>query len=119
MSGSEEVGSANKLNLGTLWYRPPEIILGDSAYGMEFDSWSLGCVALEAMLGGVIFDETAPLIHDVIPPRAPQMCESVQEASRHAQVDLIIVFRPRWISIVSITVGDPILAAQAARPQFD
>ena len=51
MSGSEEVGSANKLHLGTLWYRPPEIILGDSAYGMEFDSWSLGCLALEAMLG--------------------------------------------------------------------
>ena len=31
----------------TLWYRPPEIILGDLAYGMAVDVWSAGCTIAE------------------------------------------------------------------------
>ena len=28
----------------TLWYRPPELLLGERSYGPEVDVWSLGCV---------------------------------------------------------------------------
>ena len=52
--GSEEMGSALKINLCTLPYRPPEIIFGDRGFGNEIDSWSLGCVALEALQGEVL-----------------------------------------------------------------
>ncbi|KAJ2747629.1 kinase subunit of RNA polymerase II carboxy-terminal domain kinase I [Coemansia sp. BCRC 34301] len=31
----------------TLWYRPPELLLGTTLYGPEVDIWSLGCVLLE------------------------------------------------------------------------
>ncbi|EKX54965.1 hypothetical protein GUITHDRAFT_63148, partial [Guillardia theta CCMP2712] len=35
--------------LVTAWYRPPEIILGDSFYGAQIDVWSLGCILVEMM----------------------------------------------------------------------
>jgi serine/threonine protein kinase len=31
----------------TLWYRPPEIILGDAAYNTAVDVWSTGCTIAE------------------------------------------------------------------------
>ncbi|KAH0606232.1 uncharacterized protein H6S33_003893 [Morchella sextelata] len=31
----------------TLWYRPPEILLGATAYGPAVDIWSAGCVFIE------------------------------------------------------------------------
>ena len=54
--GSKDMGSALKINLCTLPYRPPEIILGDHGFGNEIDSWSLGCVALEALQGEVLIN---------------------------------------------------------------
>lgn len=35
----------------TLWYRPPEILLGSISYGPEIDIWGAGCILLE-LLGG-------------------------------------------------------------------
>lgn len=31
----------------TMWYRAPEVLLGDEKYGMLVDDWSLGCVIAE------------------------------------------------------------------------
>jgi CTD kinase subunit alpha len=31
----------------TLWYRPPELLLGATAYGPAVDIWSIGCIMLE------------------------------------------------------------------------
>ena len=31
----------------TIWYRPPELLLGSTSYGTEIDIWSLGCVFIE------------------------------------------------------------------------
>ena len=31
----------------TLWYRPPEILLGDNKYSHNIDVWSVGCVIAE------------------------------------------------------------------------
>lgn len=35
----------------TLWFRPPEILLGCDSYGPEVDVWSLGCIFAELLLG--------------------------------------------------------------------
>ncbi len=34
----------------TLWYRPPELLLGEVQYGPAVDMWSAGCI-----LGEVLF----------------------------------------------------------------
>jgi serine/threonine protein kinase len=31
----------------TLWYRPPELLLGNEHYGPEIDMWSAGCIFAE------------------------------------------------------------------------
>jgi cyclin-dependent kinase 12/13 len=35
----------------TLWYRPPELLLGSSNYGVAVDMWSTGCILGELYSG--------------------------------------------------------------------
>ena len=35
----------------TLWYRPPELLLGATYYGMAVDLWSTGCILAELYAG--------------------------------------------------------------------
>lgn len=39
----------------TLWYRPPEVLLGADNYGPEVDIWGLGCIFAEMYLGKAAF----------------------------------------------------------------
>ena len=39
----------------TLWYRPPEILLGATKYGTAVDVWSAGCILAELILGKPLF----------------------------------------------------------------
>lgn len=39
----------------TLWYRPPEILLGQKKYGPSTDIWSLGCIHAEMATGQALF----------------------------------------------------------------
>eukprot|EP00571_Detonula_confervacea_P005609 CAMPEP_0172322142 /NCGR_PEP_ID=MMETSP1058-20130122/45102_1 /TAXON_ID=83371 /ORGANISM="Detonula confervacea, Strain CCMP 353" /LENGTH=744 /DNA_ID=CAMNT_0013037801 /DNA_START=32 /DNA_END=2266 /DNA_ORIENTATION=- len=39
----------------TLWYRPPELLLGETKYGTAVDIWSAGCIFAEIILGRPIF----------------------------------------------------------------
>jgi CTD kinase subunit alpha len=39
----------------TLWYRPPELLLGATAYGPAVDIWSIGCIMLEMATRKPIF----------------------------------------------------------------
>ncbi|KAK1427219.1 hypothetical protein QVD17_15902 [Tagetes erecta] len=38
----------------TLWYRPPELLLGSTDYEASVDLWSIGCVFAELLLGSPI-----------------------------------------------------------------
>lgn len=40
----------------TLWYRPPELLLGATAYGPAVDIWSVGCIMLEFFTGKAVFN---------------------------------------------------------------
>ncbi|EDK31565.1 cyclin-dependent kinase-like Serine/Threonine kinase family protein (macronuclear) [Tetrahymena thermophila SB210] len=40
----------------TLWYRAPEILLGDKNYSFKSDVWSAGCFMAELLLGEPIFN---------------------------------------------------------------
>lgn len=35
----------------TLWYRAPELIMGDASYTSRIDVWSAGCILLEMLVG--------------------------------------------------------------------
>lgn len=39
----------------TLWYRPPEILLGIENYTTKVDSWSIGCIMAEMITGIPLF----------------------------------------------------------------
>jgi cyclin-dependent kinase-like len=30
--------------VATRWYRSPELLLGDTKYGIEVDYWAIGCI---------------------------------------------------------------------------
>lgn len=40
--------------VGTLWYRSPELLLGQIHYGVAVDMWSVGCVFGELCAGNPI-----------------------------------------------------------------
>jgi len=40
----------------TLWYRPPELLLGAKEYSTAVDMWSLGCIMAELLKKEVLFD---------------------------------------------------------------
>ncbi|CAI4229132.1 unnamed protein product [Auanema sp. JU1783] len=39
----------------TLWYRPPELLLGEEHYGPQVDVWSVGCILAEFFTKKAIF----------------------------------------------------------------
>ena len=39
----------------TLWYRAPELIMGDTYYSPKVDEWGVGCVVLEMLIGTAPF----------------------------------------------------------------
>lgn len=39
----------------TVWYRPPEILLGSPLYGVPVDIWSAGCIVAEMATGAPLF----------------------------------------------------------------
>jgi len=39
----------------TLWYRPPDVLLGSLSYTKSIDMWSIGCVFAEMALGRPLF----------------------------------------------------------------
>lgn len=39
----------------TLWYRAPELLLGDKCYGASVDLWSVGCIMAELVGGRPLF----------------------------------------------------------------
>ena len=43
------------LEVVTLWYRSPELLLGATRYGFEVDCWSAGCVIAEMCTGRPLF----------------------------------------------------------------
>eukprot|EP01116_Phalansterium_solitarium_P000656 TRINITY_DN1049_c0_g1_i6.p1 TRINITY_DN1049_c0_g1~~TRINITY_DN1049_c0_g1_i6.p1 ORF type:complete len:690 (+),score=137.65 TRINITY_DN1049_c0_g1_i6:123-2192(+) len=62
----------------TLWYRPPELLLGEEAYGPAVDMWSVGCILAEMITGSAIFqgrDEVAQL------EKIFKLCGTPDEAS--------------------------------------
>ncbi|RAL53071.1 unnamed protein product [Cuscuta campestris] len=48
-SGDQNANLTNRVI--TLWYRPPELLLGATKYGPAVDMWSVGCIFAELLYG--------------------------------------------------------------------
>ena len=51
--GVRVVGYSNEVV--TLWYRPPDVLLGETMYGTTIDMWSIGCIMVEMYRGCPLF----------------------------------------------------------------
>ncbi|XP_028094275.1 cell division control protein 2 homolog 2-like [Camellia sinensis] len=47
----------------TLWYRPPEILLGSRVYSTPVDVWSVGCIFAEMVMHQPLFDGHSKISH--------------------------------------------------------
>jgi serine/threonine protein kinase len=47
----------------TLWYRPPELLLGSTNYGPGVDLWSAGCILAELLAGKPIMPGRTEVIN--------------------------------------------------------
>ena len=50
------------LEAGTLWYRAPEILLGDTSYSKPADVWALGCVGAELFVKEALFSGNGAVV---------------------------------------------------------
>ena len=54
---SGNVGDTYTNRVITLWYRPPELLLGANQYAYEVDMWSVGCIIGEILARQPMFPE--------------------------------------------------------------
>lgn len=54
-------GRAYTLPVVTIWYRAPELLLGDSRYTGAIDVWSVGCVLAEMTNGHPLFPSVSEI----------------------------------------------------------
>ena len=55
-------------NVVTLWYRPPELLLGECNYGPAIDMWCVGCIMAEMLIKCPIFPGNSEIeqLHNII-----------------------------------------------------
>jgi len=51
----EPDGRTYTLQVGSLWYRAPELLLGDATYGSAIDVWSIGAIVPELLTNQPLF----------------------------------------------------------------
>jgi serine/threonine protein kinase len=51
----------------TLWYRPPELLLGATDYGVGVDLWSAGCILAELLAGKPIMPGRTEVRNGTLP----------------------------------------------------
>ncbi|KAG2232518.1 hypothetical protein INT48_005408 [Thamnidium elegans] len=94
----------------TLWYRPPELLLGATAYGPAVDIWSVGCIMLEFFTGKAVFsgvDEITQLdsIYKIMGTPSEENWPTVKELPWYAMVrpneNYVSKFRESFQSLLS------------------
>lgn len=49
----------------TLWYRPPELLLGSTDYSSHIDIWGVGCILIEMISGQAVFPGMADIYNQL------------------------------------------------------
>jgi len=75
----------------TLWYRPPELLLGEERYGPAIDVWSCGCILGELFLKRPMFQANVEIAQLEVISR---LCGSPEPGAWPRVIDL-----PLWPTI--------------------
>ncbi|EIW76134.1 Pkinase-domain-containing protein [Coniophora puteana RWD-64-598 SS2] len=106
----------------TLWYRPPELLFGATAYGPEVDMWSAGCIMLELYTKKPIFqgnDEIHQLdvIYRILGTPNLERWPGVTELPwyelikpKEAIIDQFRVLFQKWMSPAALDLAEQLLA---------
>lgn len=77
----------------TLWYRPPELLLGSTSYGVTVDLWSVGCVFAELFFGRPLLKGRTEVeqLHKIF-----KLCGSPPEDYwKRSKLPLATMFKPK------------------------
>jgi cyclin-dependent kinase 8/11 len=74
----ESTSAQRNYGVVTVWYRAPELLLGDSQYDQKVDIWAAGCIFAELLSGQILF------------PAKQKVPESDPTAFNPAQVTQIV-----------------------------
>uniref|UniRef100_A0ACD5ZES9 Uncharacterized protein n=1 Tax=Avena sativa TaxID=4498 RepID=A0ACD5ZES9_AVESA len=77
----------------TLWYRPPELLLGATKYGVAVDLWSTGCILAEMLVGKPIMPGQTEIeqLHKIF-----KLCGSPSEDYwANAKLPDVTLFKPQ------------------------
>ncbi|XP_026386336.1 protein IMPAIRED IN BABA-INDUCED STERILITY 1-like isoform X1 [Papaver somniferum] len=86
----------------TLWYRPPELLLGSTNYGQSVDLWSVGCLFAELLLGKPILKGRTEVeqLHKIF-----KLCGSPpDEYWKKFKLPHATIFKPRNSNASSLSV---------------
>lgn len=75
----------------TLWYRPPELLLGDKNYGPPVDMWGAGCIMAEMWTRSPIRQgntEQQQLISQLCGSINPKVWPGVDNLERYKKIEL-------------------------------
>ncbi|VFQ77653.1 unnamed protein product [Cuscuta campestris] len=78
----------------TLWYRPPELLLGSTDYGVTVDLWSAGCVFAELFFGKPLLKGRTEVeqLHKIF-----KLCGSPPDAYwENSKRPLAAIFKPQY-----------------------
>ncbi|XP_050380152.1 cyclin-dependent kinase C-2 C-like [Argentina anserina] len=78
----------------TLWYRPPELLMGATEYGVSVDLWSVGCVLAELFLGKPILKGRTEVeqLHKIF-----KLCGSPpEEYWKNSKLPHATMFKPQY-----------------------
>lgn len=77
----------------TLWYRPPELLLGERHYGPQIDMWGAGCIMAELwtrapILQGESEQKQLTLISNLCGSISPEVWHGVENLPLYGKMDL-------------------------------
>uniref|UniRef100_A0A914V526 Protein kinase domain-containing protein n=1 Tax=Plectus sambesii TaxID=2011161 RepID=A0A914V526_9BILA len=95
----------------TLWYRPPELLLGDRHYGIAIDNWGAGCIMAELwtrspIMQGETEQQQLTLISQLCGSINPTTYEDCDKLPLYGKIDLPAGLRRRVIERLQSYVKD-------------
>eukprot|EP01010_Urceolus_cornutus_P002593 NODE_332_length_1774_cov_276.678261_g269_i0.p1 GENE.NODE_332_length_1774_cov_276.678261_g269_i0~~NODE_332_length_1774_cov_276.678261_g269_i0.p1 ORF type:complete len:382 (-),score=96.82 NODE_332_length_1774_cov_276.678261_g269_i0:627-1712(-) len=71
--------------IATRWYRAPEILLGSTKYTKGIDTWSVGCIIGELLVGKPLFPGTSTMnqLERIVAVTGPPSAEDLQSVKSH------------------------------------